>query len=39
MGTVAATYGYMGAEADVTLWQADAAIASPIELLQLLKQA
>lgn len=39
MGTVAAAYGYMGAEADVTLWQADAAIASPMELLQLLKPA
>jgi 2-phosphoglycolate phosphatase len=34
MRTVAATYGYMGAQADTTLWQADGAIASPIELLQ-----
>jgi phosphoglycolate phosphatase len=39
MRTVAAAYGYMGAEADVTLWEADAAIASPMELLQLLEPA
>jgi len=39
MRTVAATYGYMGAQADVTLWQADAAITSPMDLLQLLEQA
>lgn len=39
MRTVAATYGYMGAEADVTLWRADAAIAAPMDLLHLLKQA
>ncbi|VTU23598.1 Phosphoglycolate phosphatase [Variovorax sp. PBL-E5] len=39
MRTVAAAYGYMGADADVTRWEADAAIASPLELLQLLKQA
>jgi phosphoglycolate phosphatase len=39
MRTVAAAYGYMGAEADVTLWEADAAIASPLELLQLLEPA
>ena len=37
MRTVAAAYGYMGADADVTLWEADAAIASPLELLQLLE--
>lgn len=39
MRTVAAAYGYMGADADVTLWEADAAIASPMELLQLLEPA
>ncbi|WP_077001794.1 HAD-IA family hydrolase [Variovorax sp. KK3] len=39
MRTVAAAYGYMGADADVTLWEADAAIKSPMELLQLLEQA
>ena len=39
MRTVAAAYGYMGADADVTLWEADAAIASPLELLQLLEVA
>jgi phosphoglycolate phosphatase len=39
MRTVAATYGYMGAQADVTLWQADAAITSPMDLLHLLEQA
>ncbi|NDZ12301.1 phosphoglycolate phosphatase [Variovorax sp. WS11] len=39
MRTVAAAYGYMGAEANVTLWEADAAISSPMELLQLLEAA
>jgi phosphoglycolate phosphatase len=39
MRTVAAAYGYMGADADVTLWEADAAIESPLELLQLLEAA
>lgn len=39
MRTVAAAYGYMGSEADVTLWEADAAIASPLELLQLFEPA
>jgi 2-phosphoglycolate phosphatase len=39
MRTVAAAYGYMGADADVTLWEADAAISSPMELLQLLEAA
>ena len=39
MGTVAAAYGYMGADADITLWEADAAIQSPLELLQLLEAA
>lgn len=39
MRTVAATYGYMGAQADATLWEADAAISSPLELLQWLNEA
>ncbi len=39
MQTVAAAYGYMGAQADMTLWKADASIASPMALLQLLEQA
>ena len=39
MRTVAAAYGYMGADADLTLWEADAAIQSPLELLQLLEAA
>ncbi|MDM0104450.1 phosphoglycolate phosphatase [Variovorax sp. J22R24] len=39
MRTVAATYGYMGEQAEVARWDADAAISSPLQLLQLLKQA
>jgi len=39
MRTVAATYGYMGPQADATLWEADAAISSPMELLQFLNPA
>jgi phosphoglycolate phosphatase len=39
MRTVAATYGYMGEQAEVARWDADAAISSPMELLQLLKRA
>ena len=39
MRTIAATYGYMGAQADAALWQADASIASPMELLQWLNEA
>jgi len=39
MRTVAAAYGYMGADADVTHWEADAAIAAPMDLLQLLKRS
>jgi phosphoglycolate phosphatase len=38
MRTIAATYGYMGAQAEVARWDADAAIASPLELLKLLNQ-
>lgn len=39
MRTVAATYGYMGAQADATRWDADTSIASPLELLQWLNAA
>ncbi len=39
MGTVAATYGYLGSASDVAAWKADAQINSPAELLQLLSQA
>ncbi|RYF52986.1 MAG: phosphoglycolate phosphatase [Comamonadaceae bacterium] len=39
MRTVAATYGYMGAQADVTLWEADAAVSCPVALLKLLELA
>ncbi|MGJ7491778.1 phosphoglycolate phosphatase [Variovorax sp. ZT4R33] len=39
MRTVAASYGYMGAQADAALWQADGAIESPTDLLQWLEQA
>ena len=39
MGTVAATYGYLGSNANVYVWQADAHIASPLELMPLLKPA
>ncbi|MDM0012840.1 phosphoglycolate phosphatase [Variovorax sp. J22P168] len=39
MRTVAASYGYMGERAEVARWDADAAIDSPMALLQLLEQA
>ena len=39
MQTVAALYGYLGANARVSDWQADAAIKSPAELLQCLPTA
>jgi phosphoglycolate phosphatase len=39
MGTVAATYGYLGAAADIARWNAHAQIHSPLELLQLLRLA
>ena len=38
-GTVAANYGYLGVGADTRQWGADAAINSPIELLQFLEMA
>ncbi len=39
MGTVAATYGYLGTKADPSQWGAHAVINSPTELLQLLGKA
>lgn len=39
MGTIAATYGYLGSQTDVAAWGAHAQINSPIELLQLLVNA
>jgi phosphoglycolate phosphatase len=36
MRTVAACYGYLGADADVTSWRADAEVSSPLGLLNLL---
>jgi 2-phosphoglycolate phosphatase len=39
MGTVAATYGYLGQQADTSRWGAHAAINSPLALLQLLRSA
>ena len=39
MRAIAATYGYMGAKADVSAWGADDAIESPLSLLQCLKLA
>ena len=39
MQTVAAAYGYLGRDADVRTWSADAVIDSPIDLLKLLGMA
>ena len=39
MGTVAATYGYLGQQTDVLQWRAHAAINSPLQLLKLLNCA
>lgn len=39
MGTVAATYGYLGAKSHPAEWGAQATIKSPLELLQLLGSA
>jgi phosphoglycolate phosphatase len=36
MKTVAATYGYLGAQADVKAWQAHAQIDAPLQLMNLL---
>lgn len=39
MGTVAATYGYLGDRADPLQWGAHAVVNSPLDLLQLLEKA
>ena len=39
MGTVAASYGYLGNKTDTASWGAHASINSPLELLQLLQSA
>ena len=39
MGTVAATYGYLGQKAKISAWGAHAHIDLPVQLLQLLNQA
>ena len=39
MATVAACYGYLGPDADPARWPADAAIDSPLQLLNLLDPA
>ena len=39
MGTVAATYGYLGVKADTSQWGAHAAIENPLALLNLLAKA
>jgi N-acetyl-D-muramate 6-phosphate phosphatase len=37
MGTVAASYGYLGSKGEVASWGADAAVSRPLEILSLLK--
>ncbi|WP_439607859.1 HAD-IA family hydrolase [Hydrogenophaga sp.] len=37
MPTVAALYGYLGAETDVSTWGADAEVSSPLQVLKLLE--
>jgi len=39
MRTIAASYGYLGAQADATQWAADAAIETPLDLLKWLSLA
>lgn len=39
MGTVAATYGYLGQQSDISRWNAHLLIDSPIDLLKFLKSA
>lgn len=39
MGTVAATYGYLGQHTDISRWNAHLHIDSPLDLLKSLKQA
>lgn len=39
MRTVAATYGYLGQQADISRWEADAHIDLPLDLLKLIESA
>ncbi len=39
MGTVAASYGYLGPQTDIVMWRAHAQINSPLQLLKLLNCA
>jgi phosphoglycolate phosphatase len=39
MGTVAATYGYLGQQTDVTRWKAHLHIDAPVQLLKYLRNA
>jgi phosphoglycolate phosphatase len=39
MGTVAATYGYLGIQTDISCWNAHLHIDSPLDLLKFLKSA
>ncbi len=39
MGTVAATYGYLGAQSDISRWNAHLHIDSPMDLLKFLQSA
>lgn len=39
MGTVAATYGYLGQQSDISRWNAHLHIDSPVDLLKFLKSA
>lgn len=39
MGTVAATYGYLGQQTDISQWKAHLHIDSPLDLLKFLKSA
>jgi N-acetyl-D-muramate 6-phosphate phosphatase len=39
MGTVAATYGYLGQQTDISCWKADFHIDSPMDLLKFLNKA
>ena len=39
MATVAATYGYLGVQTDITQWRAHASIENPLDLLKLFRSA
>lgn len=39
MGTIAATYGYLGQQTDISCWKADLHIDSPMDLLKFLNKA